>query len=60
MGTRSPQREQTRQGSLEGETTRHYCWWRPSFKCQEPEEEVEREAESTQDCGEHVDTPSVT
>ena len=30
---------------LEGETIGHFCWWRQSFKYQEPKEEIEHVAE---------------
>jgi len=34
--------------------------WRPGFRYQEHEEEVEHEAECMQGCKEHVDIPSMT
>jgi len=59
QGTRSPEKEQIGQRQLEGETGGHFCWWRPSFRYQEPEEEVENDVESPHDGEEHIDIPGV-
>ena len=39
--------EEHRGGQLEDETERHFCWWRPGFRYQEPEEEVEHDIVGT-------------
>ena len=54
QGTRSSEKEQTGQRQLEGETRRRFCWWRPSFRYQELDEEVEHDVESPQDGEEHI------
>ena len=46
QGTRSPEKKQARQRQLEGETRERFCWWRPGFRYQEPEEEVKHDAEN--------------
>ena len=49
QGTKSPKKEQIGQRRLEGESRRHFRWWRPNFRYQEPQEEVEHDAKSPRD-----------
>ena len=51
--------EEHRGGQLEDEIERCFCWWRPGFRYQEPEEEVEHDAKSPQDGEEHTIIPGV-
>jgi len=55
--SRPPQREWARRGQLEGESRGRFCWWRPRFRCQELEEEVDQE--DMQDGERHIDIPGV-